>query len=105
MDQFITLLSVGKPYDIPGENGAPNITGCTLWYIPSKDLSSYEDTDTGTLGFTPVKERMGVDFYQIAQAHGLPAVAKVTFGQKNSNGSIKLYIKGLEFVDDKKSSK
>lgn len=102
MDDFITVLSVGKPYDIAPESGiGEHITGCTMHYAMTEDLNKpFYDEDGGSVGYVPMKERMGVDFYERAKAHGLPAVAKVVFGQKVSSGKMVLYIKGLDFVEE-----
>ena len=100
MEDFITVLSVGKPYDIVPENGAGDrVTGCTMSYVTTQDITAnYADEETGTLGYAPLKERMPVEFYEIAKANGLPAVAKVVYGMKSSGGKQTIYIKGLDFV-------
>lgn len=104
MEEKIIVLSVGKPYDIAAEDGS-HITGCSMMYINAADVNvPYADADTGELGYTPVKERMPVEFYEIAKAQGLPAAANVVFGMKNQGGKRVLFIKGLDFVD-KKSAK
>lgn len=102
MEDLIIILSVGKPYDIPNEDGT-HTTGCTMNYIPTQDINvTSENRDSGELGYVPVKEKMPVTFYDNARIHGLPAVAKVTYGMKNSGGKQVLYIKGLDFVDSQK---
>jgi hypothetical protein len=98
MDEFIIVLGVGKPYDIEPEGGGEHVTGCTMWYLPAGEMTVNEDKDTGALGHIPVKERMGVDFYKVAQGVGLPAKAKVQYGMKNSAGKQVLYLKGVDFV-------
>lgn len=100
MEDFITVLSVGKPYDIAPESGVgEHIVGCTMSYVASGDLSTnHFDEETGTLGYAPLKEKMPVDFYESAKAVGLPALAKVQYGMKASGGKTVLYIKGLDFV-------
>lgn len=104
MDEFIIVLSVGKPYDIAPENGGDHITGCTMQYVSCQDISKpYFDEDSGSVGYVPLKERMGVEFYDLAKANGLPAVAKVVYGMKSSGGKQTLYIKGLDFVPVKPS--
>lgn len=101
MKDTITVISVGKPYDIPGENGAPGISGCTMWYLPTADMKPSFNEHSELLGFNPVKERMGVDFYERAKKIGIPAVAEVEFGQTTKNGELKLYIMGLDFIAEK----
>lgn len=102
MEEKILVLSVGKPYDIAAEDGS-HITGCSMMYINADDVNvPFADADSGELGYTPVKERMPVEFYERAKAQGLPAVANVVFGMKNSGGKRVLYIKGLDFVSTKK---
>lgn len=99
MDEFIYVLSVGKPYDIAPEGGGDHVTGCTMQYVAAQDISAkYFDEDTGTVGYAPLKERMGVEFYDLAKSNGLPALAKVVYGMKSSGGKQTLYIKGLDFV-------
>ena len=105
MEDFVIVLSVGKPYDIASEDGS-HITGCTMSYIATQDINqTSENPDSGELGYVPVKEKMPVTFYDNARIHGLPAVAKVTYGMKNSGGKQVLYIKALDFVGNKQSSK
>lgn len=100
MEDFITVLSVGKPYDIAPESGVgEHVIGCTMSYVATQDISSnHVDEETGTLGYTPLKERMPVEFYERAKSQGLPSVAKVVYGMKTSGGKTVLYIKGLDFV-------
>lgn len=100
MEDFITILSVGRPYDIAPESGVgDHVTGCTMSYVTTQDITANNvDEETGTLGYAPLKERMPVEFYEIAKANGLPAVAKVVYGMKSSGGKQTLYIKGLDFV-------
>lgn len=101
MEDYIIVLGVGKPYDIASEDGS-HITGCSMSYIATADINTVNaDPDSGELGYIPIKERMPVTFYDRASAHGLPAVAKVTYGMKNSAGKQTLYIKGLDFVEKK----
>ena len=91
MEDLIIILSVGKPYDIPNEDGT-HTTGCTMNYITTNNINqTSEDAETGLLGYAPVKERMPITFYDRAKAQGLPAVAKVTYGMKNSAGKQTLY--------------
>lgn len=102
MEDLIIILSVGKPYDIPNEDGT-HTTGCTMNYITTNNINqTSEDTETGLLGYAPVKERMPITFYDRAKAQGLPAVAKVMYGMKNSAGKQTLYIKVLDFIDSQK---
>lgn len=107
MDEFITILSVGKPYDIPPDSGVgEHITGCTMNYIAAQDINVTNfDEETGSLGYVPLRERMPVDFYERAKSVGLPAVAKVVYGMKSSGGKMTLYIKCLDFVGNKQPSK
>ena len=100
MNTLITVLSVGKPYDIAPESGVGEHTvGCTMSYVSTGDISaSNYDEGTGTLGFAPVKDKMPVEFYEVAKATGLPAVASVEFGMKASGGKNVLYIQKLDFV-------
>lgn len=101
MDELITILSLGKPWDIEQLDGS-HLTGCTMWYLPSGDISHpVEDAESGTLGIIPSKERMGVEFYELAKNHGLPCQAKATYGMKTKNNQTVLYIKGVDFVDKK----
>lgn len=101
MNEKILVLSVSSPYDIAPDNGGEHITGCTMWYIPASDVQKKNiDEDSGTLGYVPIKERMKIGFYEAAKAVGLPAIATVVYGMKNSGGKQTLYIKGLDF--DKK---
>uniref|UniRef100_UPI00402667F2 hypothetical protein n=1 Tax=Lachnospira sp. TaxID=2049031 RepID=UPI00402667F2 len=103
MEDFVIVLSVGRPYDIASEDGS-HITGCTMSYIATQDINQIsENPDSGELGYVPVKERMPVDFYERAKAQGLPATAKVVYGMKNSGGKQTLFIKGLDFVGNKPS--
>ena len=98
MEDYIIVLGVGKPYDISSEDGS-HITGCSMSYIATADINAVNaDPDSGELGYIPIKERMPVDFYERAQAQGLPASAKVVYGMKNSGGKQTLYIKELDFV-------
>lgn len=100
MEDLITILSVGKPYDIPPDDGrGEHVVGCTMSYVACGDISaSHFDEETGTLGYSPLREKMPVDFYERAKAVGLPALAKVQYGMKASGGKTVLYIKGLDFV-------
>lgn len=100
MDEFITVLSVGKPYDIAPDSGVgEHITGCTMQYVATQDITANNfDEETGTIGYMPLKERMPVEFYERAKAQGLPAIARVVYGMKSSGGKMTLYIKGLDFV-------
>lgn len=100
MEDFITILSVGRPYDIAPESGVgDHVTGCTMSYVTTQDIAAnHIDEETGTLGYAPLKERMPVEFYERAKANELPAVAKVVYGMKSSGGKQTLYIKGLDFV-------
>ncbi len=100
MEDLITILSVGKPYDIAPESGVgEHVVGCTMQYVTTGDISaSHFDEETGTLGYAPLREKMPVDFYERAKAVGLPTVAKVQYGMKASGGKTVLYIKGLDFV-------
>lgn len=100
MEDLITILSVGKPYDIAPESGVgEHVVGCTMFYVACGDISaSHFDEETGTLGYAPLREKMPVDFYERAKAVGLPALAKVQYGMKASGGKTVLYIKGLDFV-------
>lgn len=101
MKERVIVLSVGKPYDIASEDGN-HITGCSMMYINCENVNvTHEDVDSGELGYTPVKERMPVEFYDRARVQGLPALADVEFGMKNSAGKRVLYIKGLDFVTTK----
>lgn len=104
MEEFVTVISLGKPYYIAGENGAPDVSGCTMWYLPCQDITkkSYNE-QTEELGYAPVKQSMGTDFYDVAKKVGLPCVAKVLYGQRTVKGALQLYIKGLEFIEDKKT--
>ena len=107
MNALITVLSVGKPYDLPPETGVGEHTvGCTMSYVSTCDISatSYDEA-TGTLGYAPVKEKMPVEFYEVAKAAGLPAVASVEFGMKASGGKNVLYIQKLDFVPSDKAAK
>lgn len=102
MEEFIYVLSVGKPYDFTPEGQTNSLSGCTMWYISTDDINAKKyDVDTEQLGCTPLKQSMGVDFYNIAKEVGLPAKAKVVYGMKNSGGKQVLYIKGLDFVRGK----
>lgn len=108
MEDLITILSVGKPYDIAPESGVgDHIVGCTMSYVSTGDVTAaHVDEETGTLGYSPLKEKMPVDFYERAKAVGLPTVAKVQYGMKASGGKTVLYIKGLDFIQSTgKSSK
>ena len=100
MEDLITILSVGKPYDIAPESGVgEHVVGCTMQYVTTGDISaSHFDEETETLGYAPLREKMPVDFYERAKAVGLPTVAKVQYGMKASGGKTVLYIKGLDFV-------
>jgi len=99
MEDFITILSVGRPYDIAPESGGDHVIGCTMSYVTTQDIAAnHIDEETGTLGYAPLKERMPVEFYERAKSNGLPAVAKVVYGMKSSGGKQTLYIKGLDFV-------
>jgi hypothetical protein len=105
MEDLVIILSVGKPYDITNEDGT-HTTGCTMNYIATQDINqTSENPDSGELGYVPVKEKMPVTFYDNARIHGLPAVAKVTYGMRNSGGKQVLYIKALDFVGNKQPSK
>lgn len=107
MNALITVLSVGKPYDIAPESGVGEHTvGCTMSYVSTGDISaSNYDEGTGTLGYVPVKEKMPVEFYEVAKAVGLPSVASVEFGMKASGGKNVLYIQKLDFVPSDKVAK
>lgn len=101
MNEKILVLSVGSPYDIAPESGGEHVTGCTMWYLPVSDVTKKNiDEDSGVLGYVPVKEKMKTEFYNRAKEVGLPAVATVVYGMKNSGGKQMIYIKGLDF--DKK---
>lgn len=96
MEEKIIVLSVSKPWYIKDDAGNPSMEGCTMWYYPNEDLKKVEQ-ENGTIGVQPVKESMGVSFYERAKKVGLPAVATATYGMKNSGGKQTLYIKGLDF--------
>lgn len=38
MEDFVIVLSVGRPYDIASEDGS-HITGCTMSYIATQDIN------------------------------------------------------------------
>lgn len=102
MEDIIIVLSCGQPYDIASEDGS-HIVGCSMSYITTQDINVVsEDSDSGQLGYGPVKERMPVTFYDRAKTQGLPCKARVTYGMKNSGGKQTLYIKGLDFIDSSK---
>ena len=103
MEEKIIVLSVGKPWAIKDEKTDKiSMEGCSMWYLPASDLTKTEDVDSGVIGVQPLKESMGVSFYEVVKKIGLPAVANVTYGMKNSGGKQVLYIKGLDFVNEDK---
>ena len=56
MEDLIIILSVGKPYDIPNEDGT-HTTGCTMNYITTNNITqTSEDTEAGWVGFELVKD-------------------------------------------------
>lgn len=100
MEEKIIILSVGKAWHIKDDNGNVTMEGCTMWYYPAGDLKKIEQED-GVLGCQPVKETVNVNFYERAKEVGLPAVANVVYGMKNSGGKQTLYIKGIDFEKEK----
>lgn len=101
MEELITILSVGKPWDLSQPDGN-HFTGCTMWYVSGDDLSRpVVDLQNGLLGVVPTKETMGVNFYDLAKQHGVPCVAKATYGMRRKNNQTVLYIKGVDFVEKK----
>ena len=96
MEEKIIVLSCGIPWHIKDDNGVVTMEGCTIWYYPAATLDKVEDED-GILGLQPVKQSFPVNFYERAKEVGLPALATVRYGMKNSNGKQTLYIKGLDF--------
>lgn len=96
MEEKIIVLSCGAPWEIKNDNGSVGLSGCTVWYYPAADLNKVEDED-GVIGLQPVKQSFPVNFHDRAKEVGLPAVATVHYGMKNSNGKQTLYIKGLDF--------
>lgn len=106
MEEFVTVIGLGKPYDFVPDGSTEHLTGCTMWYLPTGDLTtSHEDFDNGFLGYAPLKQTMGVDFYETVKKVGLPCKARVEYGMKSSGGKMALYIKGLNFVPAKAAAK
>lgn len=97
MKDVITVISLGKPYEFTPEGQSNQLSGCTMYYLMTSDISTPVEND-GILGVVPSKESMPIDFYNRAKATGLPCQAEVEFGMKNSGGKTVLYIKGLDFI-------
>lgn len=65
MEDFITILSVGRPYDIVPESGVgDHVTGCTMSYVTTQDIAAnHIDEETGTLGYAVTLFGAFVDAY------------------------------------------
>lgn len=102
MEEFVIVLSVGKPYNFVPEGSTETLSGATMWYIATDDIKTKKfDPDSEVIGCVPLKQNMGVEFYNVVKEVGLPAKARVEYGMKNSGGKQVLYIKGLDFIKDK----
>lgn len=99
MDEFITILSVGKPYSFTPEGQTAPMEGCSMYYLPSADLKPNEAD--GLLGYQPLKETMPVSFYDTARAHGIPCKAKVHYVMRIASGKQVLRIDGIDFTEGK----
>ena len=97
-NQIITILSVGKGYSFTPEGGTEPMTGCSMFYCSSDDLSKGLESDDGTLGCVPAKETMPLSFYDRAKENGVPCKAKAQFAMRVKGGKQVLSIVGLDFV-------
>lgn len=97
----ILVLAVAKPYDMIPEGSLERVSGCSMQYIMTDDVTRVQyDEDTGEVGYIPAKEKMPKEFYETAKSHGLPAYAEAVFGMKSSGGKNVFVIKKLDFLDN-----
>lgn len=105
MEEMITILAVGAPYDFKSDSGQ-QVSGCSVWYIPNTDFNPTSEVDeagnVGVLGYLPRKETFPKEFHQRAMSVGVPCQAKAHFRMAVRNGQSVLKIDGCDFV---KSSK
>lgn len=104
MEEKVTILAVGSPYDFTGENGQ-QISGCAVWYIPTVDFKPTSDIDdmgnVGVLGYLPRKETFPKEFHERIQSVGVPCVATVHYKMVVRNGQNVLKIDGCDFAKSK----
>jgi hypothetical protein len=97
----ILVLAVAKPYDMIPEGSLERVSGCSMQYVMTDDVSRIQyDEDTGEVGYIPAKEKMPKEFYDIAKNYGLPAYADAVFGMKSSGGKNVFVIKKLDFLEN-----
>lgn len=81
----ITILCVGKPYDITLDDGTHQ-SGCSIHYLMSDGFPQAAILeDDGLLGVQPVKASMPTEFYAEAKTCGVPCVADCDFIMRISN--------------------
>ena len=101
MEEDIYILSVGAGYSFQTQEGK-QLEGCTMYYVMAGDLKQKEDSESGQLGYAPLKESMPLNFYDRAKANGIPCVARGTFAMRTQSGKQVLKLVGVDFVPAKK---
>lgn len=105
MEEMITILAVGAPYDFKADSGQ-QISGCAVWYVPTVEFNATSEVDetgaVGVLGYLPRKETFPKEFHERAMAIGVPCQAKAYFKMSVRNGQSVLKIDGCDFVTNKK---
>lgn len=100
MEENVTIIAVGAPYDFKGENGQ-QISGCAVWYIPTVDLKPVKDVDdngvVGALGYVPRKETFPKEFHERIQSVGVPCLARLHYKMVVRNGQNVLKVDGCDF--------
>lgn len=104
MEEMITILAVGAPYDFKADSGQ-QISGCAVWYVPTVEFNATSEVDetgaVGVLGYLPRKETFPKEFHERAMAIGVPCQAKAHFKMAVRNGQSVLKIDGFDFVKSK----
>ena len=74
--------------------------GCSIHYIMAENLNPVDND--GVLGYAPIKESVGVAYYDIFKKLGVPCVLEAEMGMKTKNGSPVLFIQGFNLDEKKK---
>lgn len=100
MEENVTILAVGAPYDFMGEEGR-QVSGCAVWYVPTIDFKPTKDVDAngivGALGYLPRKETFPKEFHERVQSIGVPCVARLHYRMSVRNGQNVLKVDGCDF--------
>lgn len=104
-EEEILILSVGKPWSMADDSNKTYNAGCTMWYLNTPDVFEKDfDEDTGTVGYSPIKQTMAPEFYEHVKVVGLPAKAIGTFVQRNKGTGMVLALSGIKLIEAGASS-